>query len=233
MKAFLLAAGYGTRLKPITDTLPKCLVPISGRPLLGWWLNLLKRHHIDEVLINTHYLSGQVEKYIASLNEEDMKIHLIYEPELLGSGGTVKNNIDFIQDERDFLICYADNLTCVDITQLISFHRSHAGILTMGLFYADNPSQCGIAVMDKEQVITEFVEKPAEPKSNLANAGIYVASRDIIRCFPDRPVFDFGHDVLPLLVNDMRGHLIKEYLLDIGTLDNYQKANKEWQNDYI
>lgn len=233
MKAFLLAAGYGTRLKPITDTLPKCLVPINDKPLLGWWLNLLKKHHVTEVIINTHYLSNQVEECIQSLDEKEMKIHLVYEPKLLGSGGTVKNNIDFIKDEQDFLICYADNLTCVDISQLISFHHSHDDILTMGLFYANNPSQCGIAVMDEQQTITEFVEKPAEPKSNLANAGIYVANREIINCFPDRTVFDFGHDVLPVLVNNMRGYLIKEYLLDIGTLANYQKANKEWQNDYI
>jgi len=233
VKAFLLAAGYGTRLKPITNNKPKCLVPIHHVPLLGWWIRLFKKYNISEVLINTHYLSEQVEEYVASLHELDMKIHLVHEEELLGSGGTVKRNIDFVDAEEDFLICYADNLTCVDLSKLIHFHQSHTDILTMGLFYANNPSQCGIAVVDEQYVITEFVEKPVEPKSNLANAGIYVANKEIVNIFPNQSVFDFGHDVLPLLTNKMRGYSISKYLLDIGTLTNYKKANEEWQNDYI
>jgi mannose-1-phosphate guanylyltransferase len=233
VKAFLLAAGYGTRLKPITNNKPKCLVPIHDQPLLGWWIKLLKKHNISEVLINTHYLSEQVEQYVASLHETNMKIHLVHEEELLGSGGTVKSNIDFVNTEEDFLICYADNLTCVDISKLIRFHQSHTDVLTMGLFYTNHPSQCGIAAMDEQNVITEFVEKPMKPKSNLANAGIYVANREIVNIFPNQSIFDFGHNVLPLLTNKMRGYIISEYLLDIGSLTNYKKANEEWHNDYI
>jgi len=234
MKAFLLAAGYGTRLKPVTDSIPKCLVPINNQPLLGWWIKLLKKHQIAEVLINTHYHSEQVNKYVEDLNESDIKIKIVYEKELLGSGGTVKNNADFVCDENFFLICYADNLTCVDIRKLVSFHESHTDILTMGLFFANNPSQCGIAMMNRENVITEFIEKPLSPRSNLANAGIYVASNKIFHYFPPgKAIFDFGHDVLPLLTNKMRGYMINEYLLDIGTMENYKKANEDWKNDYI
>lgn len=233
MKAFLLAAGYGVRLRPITNRIPKCLVPIHHQPLLGWWLQLLKKHHITEILINTHYLSEQVDEYIQSLHEPELKIHVAYEKELLGSGGTVKNNIDFVDDGEDFLICYADNLTAINLSKLIHFHKNHAALLTMGLFYANNPSQCGIAVMNGENVITEFVEKPAAPHSNLANAGIYVTNKQILEYFPGDSVFDFGRHVLPCLVNRMRGYIIDEYHLDIGTVANYRRANREWQHDYI
>ena len=234
MKAFLLAAGYGIRLRPITDKIPKCLVPINNQPLLSWWIKLLKKNQITEVLINTHYLSEQVENYVDGLKQSDIKIKLVYEKELLGSGGTVKNNANFVADEKNFLICYADNLTCVNLSRLIHFHETQSDILTMGLFFANNPGQCGIATMNAENVITEFIEKPKNPRSNLANAGIYVANNKIFNYFPkNRTIFDFGPDILPLLTNKMRGYIIHEYLLDIGTLENYKKANEDWKNDYI
>jgi mannose-1-phosphate guanylyltransferase len=233
MKAFLLAAGYGTRLKPITDTIPKCLVPINDKPLLGWWIKLFQKHNISEVLINTHYLSHQVSDYIAGLNVPGMKIKVVYEPELLGSGGTVSNNLDFVNDQEDFLVCYADNLTCVDLSKLISFHQSHSEILTMGLFYTNNPSQCGIATLNEADIITQFVEKPQNPQSNLANAGIYVTNKEICNYFPEKTTFDFGNHVLPALINRMKGYVFSEYLLDIGTLANYRQASEEWNNDYI
>lgn len=234
MKAFLLAAGYGTRLKPLTDSIPKCLVPINNQPLLSWWIKLLKKHHISEVLINTHYHNEQVSNYVKGISQTNIKIKIIYEKELLGSGGTIKNNANFVCDETEFLICYADNLTCVDLSKLIHFHNNHSDILTMGLFHANNPTQCGIAMINTENIITEFIEKPLKPRSNLANAGIYVASNKIFDYFPpNKAIFDLGHDILPLLSNKMRGHIIHEYLLDIGTIENYKKANEDWKNDYI
>ncbi|MEN6568369.1 MAG: nucleotidyltransferase family protein [Veillonellales bacterium] len=234
MKAFLLAAGYGTRLRPITDNMPKCLVPIQHQPLLYWWLKLLQKYRVSEVLINTHYRSEQVEHYVEGLQQSDLKIKLVFEQELLGSGGTVKKNADFVSNEKDFLICYADNLTCLNISKLLSFHASHPDVLTMGLFLAGNPGQCGIAVMNPDNVITKFSEKPVNPKSNLANAGIYAADQRLFDYFPaEKPVFDFGYDILPLLIGKMRGYRIREYLLDIGTWENYKKANEDWKNDYI
>lgn len=234
MKAFLLAAGYGTRLKPLTDRIPKCLVPIHHQPLLYWWIKLLTKHHVSEVLINTHYRSEQVRHYAEGLEQSDLKIKIVYEPELLGSGGTVKKNAEFVCQEKNFLICYADNLTCVNIGKMLSFHESHPDMLTMGLFLTGNPRQCGIAVRDSDNVITKFSEKPVNPESNLANTGIYIADQRIFDTFSaDKAVFDFGYDILPLLINKMRGYRIDEYLLDIGTLENYRKANEDWKDDYI
>jgi mannose-1-phosphate guanylyltransferase len=231
MKAFLLAAGFGTRLRPLTDQIPKCLVPIQGRPLLEWWLILLKRHGITEVLINTHYLAEQVQTYIAQYNAQGSGLTLteFYEPTLLGSGGTVWANRDFVQNEREFLICYADNLTNLDLTSLLAAHRSGNQVLTMALFRAEHPEQCGIAILDESGKIVSFIEKPSSPKSNLANAGIYIAGQAVFDYFPKSSFLDLGKDVLPRLVGRMTGWETKDYLLDIGTPENYKKAQWEWK----
>ena len=235
MKAYLLAAGYGTRLRPLTNTIPKCMVNIKGRPLLSWWMKLFEDHNITDVLINTHYLRNQVSDFIKAYNtnHNSIKLHEAYEQELQGSGGTVINNKDFVHGEDCFLICYADNITNANLTAMINANRNTSGILTMGLFHTNNPSGCGIATLDEDSRIIEFVEKPEKPRSNLANAGIYVANNRLFDYIPkpskERPLVDFGKDVLPNLVGQMYGFEIKDYLLDIGTPQNYQKAQEEWQ----
>ena len=231
MKAFLLAAGYGTRLRPITDTIPKCLVPICGKPLLGWWLELLRRHGVTDVLINTHYLREPVQQFIADYNNRCSGItaHEFYEPDLLGSGGTVRANQAFVAEEESFLICYADNLTDANLTAFQDFHAAHNGVLSIGLFHTNLPEQCGIATLGEHSCITAFEEKPPHPTSNLANAGMYIARQELFRCLPQQEVLDFGKDVLPQLVGHMYGWQTSGYLLDIGTMGNYKKANMEWK----
>jgi mannose-1-phosphate guanylyltransferase len=231
MKAFLLAAGFGTRLKPLTDLTPKCLLPIDGKPLLYWWFQLLERHRVAEVLINTHYLYEPVREYINYYNKTgNLLVHEFYEPILLGSGGTVAANKSFVANEDSFLICYADNLTDVNLSAMTEFHNSHDGLLTMVLFRANNPRQCGIAEADKNGKIVEFTEKPQNPKSNLANAGIYVTRKEIFDYFPKREFIDFGNDMLPQLIGQMYGWEMQDYLIDIGTLENYQRAQFDWNN---
>lgn len=235
MKAFLLAAGYGTRLKPITDCIPKCLVPIQGRPLLGWWIELLRLHGVTDILVNTHYLADQVTAYVQTLPKAGPRIQLVFEPQLLGSGGTIKSNWAFVYGESDYFICYADNLTSVNLTSMLQYHRQQARQFTMGLFHAPHPERCGIAELNADGCITAFEEKPRQPKSDLANAGIYIAGPQLTDYFPAGPTFDFGYDVLPqlMLKKQMSGFLIRDYLLDIGTLDTYEQANREWSSDYL
>lgn len=233
-KAFLLAAGFGTRLRPLTNTTPKCLIDICGKPLMAWWIDLFEKHGIEEVLVNTHYLPEQVRGFIQAYHADHNSVHIIeaYEPKLLGSGGTVSANRDFIGDDEDFLICYADNLTNVNLSAISMFHGNHDGLLTMALFHTNDPSQCGIAVLDDQQRIIEFVEKPGKPKSNLANAGIYVANRRLFELLPKEGFCDFGKDILPKLVGQMYGWTLNEFLIDIGTPKNLEKAREVW-NDYL
>jgi len=227
VKAFLLAAGRGTRLRPLTDDIPKCLVPVKGTPLLAIWLNLFKMHGVTDVLINTHHLAPKVEGFIAD-DTTGLNITVFHERRLLGSAGTVLANREFVAGQRCFIIAYADNLTNVDLGRMVEFHLGHKGVLTMGLFRTNRPRECGIAELGKDGLIGSFVEKPAEPRSDLANAGIYIASREIFDYIPRKEPVDFGFDVLPKLVGRMYGYEIKEYLMDIGTLENYARANREW-----
>ncbi len=238
MKAFLLAAGKGTRLRPYTDTLPKCLMPIQGNPLLEIWIDLFKAHGVDRVLINTHHFAEQVQQVAERLTEKKaIEITAVYEPELLGSGGTILENRGFIDAGEDFLIAYADNLTDIDLSAMVAFHRNQktAGkLLTMGLFRTLQPKACGIATLDASRTVIGFEEKPENPESNLANAGIYVATYNIleacqkIRQRVSEKIFDFGFHVLPRLVGKMGGYEINAYLTDIGTVEAYERALEEW-----
>ncbi len=158
MKAFLLAAGEGTRLKPLTNHVPKCLVPIGGRPLLEIWLERLAQHGVGEVLVNTHHLASNVWDFAERWTGLP-KIRLTFEPELLGSAGTLRWNRDFVAGEEDFLVCYADNLTDIDIGRLVGFHRSRRALITMALFRSIRPAECGIVELDDAGRVTGYEEK--------------------------------------------------------------------------
>lgn len=236
MKAFLLAAGLGTRLRPYTDTVPKCLMPINGRPLLGIWFDLFKRHGITEVLLNTHYLSQKVVDFIDEENFFDLKITVFHEERLLGSAGTVLENRAFIRDDSPFLIAYADNLTNADLTGMAAFYNSSkklGSVMTMGLIRAPEPKRCGIATINEDMLVTDFVEKPENPASDLANCGIYVTDHRIFDFFPKRlpenGILDFGFDIIPKLKGKMHGFHISGYLKDIGTVESYLTACNEWE----
>lgn len=228
MKAFLLAAGKGTRLRPLTYKVPKCLVPIKGIPLLGIWFDLCRVHGISEVLVNLHHLHRQVNEFIEN-NTTGLNITTFYEERLLGSAGTVLANRNFISKDKSFFIIYSDNLTNMNLSNMLEFHSRHKVVLTMGLFKTSFPQECGIAEIDSNNVIRSFVEKPINSTSHLANAGIYIADEKLFDYIPDKELVDFGRDVLPRLVGRMCGYVINEYFIDIGTYRNYKLANKEWK----
>lgn len=227
LKAFLLAAGRGRRLSPLTDELPKCLVPIRGEPLLNIWLNLCERHNISEVLINLHHLPEAVYDFLARYSGK-VVVHTVYEQQLLGSGGTIMANRSFVEGEQAFFILYADNLTNADLSRMQEFHLTHDGVLTIGLFRASRPEACGIVDLDEQGTVTGFEEKPLIPRSNLASAGILIANPFIYDFIPRHPFVDLGTHVLPGLVGRMYGYEIREYLLDIGTSEQYERAQQEW-----
>lgn len=188
------------------------------------------KHNISDVLINLHHLPDVVREYVEHFHSShpDLRIVLFYEEELAGSAGTIKANARWIEDEQEFLIAYADNLTNANLTKLIQFHQSKDTVLTMGLFRTDYPRECGIASLDDSGLIVEFVEKPKNPRSHLANAGIYVATPRLLDHIPEG-FADLGHDVLPKLAGKMYGCEIEGYVRDIGTMENYRKAQAEWR----
>jgi NDP-sugar pyrophosphorylase family protein len=228
VRALLLAGGLGTRLRPLTDAVPKCLVPIAGRPLLDYWINALTDAGVREARVNTHHLPELVRAYIAEVNRSGrLRLAETYESELLGSAGTVAANRDLADGARDVLIVYADNFSDVDLGALLTFHRDHGDPLTMMLFRAPRPERCGIAALDAGGRVLSFVEKPEHPASDLANAGVYALTAAAYREVADLRAFDLGFDVLPHFVGRMRGWPWPGYHLDIGTPEALERARAD------
>ena len=228
VKVLLLTAGKATRLRPLTDAIPKCLVPIAGRPLLDYWLYQFALVGVREILVNTHHLREQVGTYINAVNNQGrFRMIEAYEPKLLGSAGTIHANRDFVHYNEDCFIVYGDNLSDVDLNALLCVHRSFGAPITMTLFHASHPKQCGIASINGNGIITEFVEKPRRPKNNLANAGIYAVSGEAYHEIADMSAFDLAQDVLPKFVGRMRGWVWDGYHRDIGTPDSLAQARRD------
>lgn len=229
MKAILLAAGLGTRLKPITNSIPKCLVPINGKPLLQYWLENLNKVGVNEFLINTHYFNEQVEKFVEDSPFKN-KITLVYEKELLNTGGTILNNKNFINNEP-FLLIHADNLSFCDYDKFIKsyFNRPKNCELTMMLFRTESPKNCGIVELDNNNIVEKFYEKVENPPSNLANAAVYICNPSVIKFMEtlNKKNIDFSNDVLPNFMNKINTYINNTYHRDIGSIESYAIAQIE------
>ena len=227
MKAFLLAAGHGTRLRPLTDRIPKCLVPICGVPLLDIWLEVCRLADIDEVLINLHAHADVVREAVRE-KETGVIVHLTEETTLLGSAGTLLANRNWVAGESRFWVLYGDVLTSANLGKMVNFHDHRQPIATIGLCQVDDPSRCGVVSFDSDFVVREFVEKPSHPTSNWVFSGLMIATPELLKNIPEQIPVDLGFDVLPRLVGQMRAYPITDYLLDIGTMENYQAAQNNW-----
>jgi len=227
MKAFLLAAGQGTRLRPITDKVPKCLVPICGVPMLKIWMELCRKSGIEEVLVNLHTHADSVRNWLGT-NADGVRVRLAEEATLLGSAGTILANRDWVSSDDCFWIFYADVLTTANLNRMLEFHLERKPVATLGLYEVPDPSRCGIVSFDEQMVIREFVEKPTQPKSRWAFSGVMIGTPELINQIPTRYPVDLGFDVLPRLIGRMLAYPVSEYLIDIGTLENYQRAQNTW-----
>jgi mannose-1-phosphate guanylyltransferase len=229
VKAFLLAAGVGARLRPITDSIPKCMLPIDGRPLLEIWLDALERAGVDEVLVNLHHLPDVVRCYVEARTRRPT-VQTFYEPELLGSAGTLVANRGWVDGEEFFLACNADNLTDFELRSLVDFHRANSTVATLTVFHAEQPSACGIVELNGDALVEGFVEKPIDPVGDLANAGMYAFHPSVLDQVQGPPPNDIGYDLLPKLVGRARAIAVEGYFRDIGTADAYRQAREEWHS---
>lgn len=227
MKAFLLAAGVGSRLRPLTDTIPKCLVPIQGVPLLAIWFELLKKHGITEVLVNAHAHRSAVAQFLRGRFPE-RHVTLAEEPDLLGSAGTLAANREWVGAESSFWVLYGDVLTNAHLENMFRFHQSHPSAATLGVYRVPDPRRCGIAVLDQAGRVERFLEKPAEPPGNLAFAGLLVGTQALLEAIPTHRPADLGFDVFPRLAGQMFAYPIPGFLLDVGTPETYQQAQLSW-----
>jgi mannose-1-phosphate guanylyltransferase len=228
VKAFVLAAGLGTRLRPLTDQVPKCLVEVAGRPMLDHWLDALASAGVDEVLVNVHHLHELVEEHVVARAARPPFVRVVHEPELLGSAGTLRANRSFVAGEPSFLAIYADNLTTFDIGLLVQAHHAATSPATMAVFRAPRPEQCGIVEV-QDGLVVGFVEKPAHPVGDLANAGLYAFDAAVLDLIEGDPPVDVGRHLLPRLVGRSRVVDVGDaYFVDIGSPEALQYARATW-----
>jgi mannose-1-phosphate guanylyltransferase len=220
MKAMVLAAGLGTRLRPLTYELPKPMVPVLDRPVMAHIVDLLDRHGYDEVIANLHYFPETIRGYFGD------RLEYREEPELLGTAGGVRNCADFLCGDGGgpFLIISGDALTDIDLTAFVARHEAAGGIGTLAVKRVHDTREFGVVLHDADGRITGFQEKPHpdEALSDLGNCGMYLFEPEIFDYFPDRPFVDWARDVFPaLLEHDVPFHIhaIDEYWNDVGSLD--------------
>ena len=222
-------SGLGTRLRPITERIPKCLVEVAGEPLLGRWLRQLEAVGCEAVLINTHYMSQQVETFLHSLPRTGMCVQTIHEDELLGTAGTLLVNQSFFNDATGLLI-HADNAMEGDLRGLLKTHadRPQQCLLTMLTFRTDHPHSCGIVKTDDRGVVQAFHEKVTDPPGNCANGALYVFDSSLLKyisCMTPPPT-DFSTEVIPNLMGRIQTWESTEPYLDIGTPEALVKKPK-------
>tara|TARA_Y100001968_G_C19413026_1_gene747437 strand:+ start:207 stop:932 length:726 start_codon:yes stop_codon:yes gene_type:complete len=233
VNALLLSAGLGTRLRPLTLKQPKCLVSIAGEPLLGRWLRILERSGVNKVLINTHYLSSQVEKFVHIYKKKsNMIIETVFETKLYGTAGTLMNNKSFFNDSIGILI-HADNMCDIDIPTLLKAHknRKKGCLITMVTFNTDTPETCGIVETDSSDIVIKFHEKSSLFKGYKANGAIYVFEKSLLDFLDNsnKEISDFSNEVIPELLGKIQTWHTNKPFLDIGTLKSLQKARSLWE----
>ena len=216
MRAMVLAAGLGTRLRPLTYEITKPMVPVLDRPVMEHIVELLARHGFDEVIANLHYFPETIREYFGE------RLHYRFEEELLGTAGGVRACASFFGDEP-FLVISGDALTDIDLGALAARHRDSGGVATLAVKQVSDTREYGVVLHDRDGRITGFQEKPApeEALSHLGNCGIYLFDPQIFDYFPERPFVDWAKDVFPVLLeNDVPFHIheVREYWNDVGSL---------------
>tara|TARA_B100000282_G_C31613079_1_gene435673 strand:- start:97 stop:807 length:711 start_codon:yes stop_codon:yes gene_type:complete len=227
LKVLLLSAGYGTRLRPITNKTPKCLVEINHKPLLHIWLDKLEKLDCESVLINTHFLPLKVNKSIQEWDGKNLNIYTTYEKKLLGTAGTLLRNLNFFKESKG-LIIHADNFTQDDLTDFLIAHEKKPKntLLTMLTFETDNPQNCGVVEVDNKNIVKSFHEKVSSPPTNIANGAIYAFNEDFLyflKNIKSNPN-DISKDLIPLLNGRIFTYKTNSTFIDIGTPENLQKA---------
>jgi mannose-1-phosphate guanylyltransferase len=232
MRALLLAAGFGTRLRPLTDIVPKAMVDIAGRPLLDRWLARLLEGGIERVLVNTHYLGPVIRDFVRA-SPWSGSVDLVDEAVLLGTGGTLLANRAWF-GEGPLLVTHGDNASDLDVAGFIRAHaaRPRHALATMALFRTDHPQSCGIVVMDENRIIHEFHEKKADPPGNLANAAAFIFEPEIFAYLEaaGKGVIDLSAEIIPKLMGRIQGFEIVGYHRDIGTPESLEMARRHYRD---
>jgi mannose-1-phosphate guanylyltransferase len=225
MQALVLAGGEGTRLRPLTYTTPKPVMPLAGRPFLSFMLDWLRAHGVDEVILSCGFMSEDVKRVLGDIYD-GMRLRYVVEDEPLGTAGPVRLALDEGVLEDRLLILNGDVLTDIDLTAELREHERADARATLALYGVEDTASYGVVLTDSDGRVTEFIEKAeGEPPSNRINAGAYVIERDVAEAIPPGRAVSFEREIFPALVgNGLQGYLAAGYWIDIGTPDRYLEA---------
>lgn len=227
MKGLIMAGGFGSRLRPLTCDLPKPMVPVLGKPVMEYSIELLKDHGITEIAVTTYYLPGMIQDYFGDGSRWGVRLRYFQETDPLGTAGSVRNAAEFLDDT--FVVVSGDALTDVNLTQALHYHQEKGGPVTIVLSRQEIPLEYGVVMLNPEGEITRFLEKPTwgEVFSDLANTGIYILDPDIFTYYDYGVKFDFSRDLFPLLMKNkvpIYGFSAEGYWSDIGDVEQYMQT---------
>ena len=227
MQALILAGGQATRLRPLTSHVPKLVVPLVGRPFIGYMLEWLRGHGVDDVVMSCGFLADGVRAVLGDGSAYGVRLRYVEEPQPLGTGGALKFAEDLLAER--FFMLNGDGLTDIDLSAQLAQHERTGARVTLGLIPVDDPSAYGLVRCHPDTAVAEFLEKPGPEQvvdTNLVSAGIYVIEREVLATMaPAGSVISIERDVFPALVgHGLHGYCASGYWLDIGTPDRYLRA---------
>lgn len=228
MQALILAGGEGTRLRPLTATVPKPVVPLVDRPFIAFMLEWLRRHGVDDIVISCGFMASGVRNVLGDGSAFGVRLRYVEEPRPLGTGGAIKF-AESLLDER-VLVLNGDVLTDIDLTTQLAQHERTGARVTLALIGVEDPSAYGLVRRDEDGGVREFLEKPSPDQidTNLVNAGAYVLEREVLDAIPAGRAVSVEREVFPTLVdNGLYGYEANAYWLDIGTPERYLQATHD------
>lgn len=228
MKAMILAAGVGSRLDPLTRQMPKPMVPIANRPVIEHIVEKLKKHGFTEIMVNLHYLGDVIRESLGDGTRLGVQIHYAQEDQLWGDAGSVGRAAEFFRDDT-FLVIGGDDISDIDLSAVLEFHKTKKALSTIALCLVDDPSEYGIVLLDDDGRITRFLEKPkGEVFSKTANTGVYFFEPSVFELIPEGVKFGFGNDVFPRILErgqPFYGFVTEAYWRDVGNIGVYRRTN--------
>jgi len=231
-KAMILAAGEGTRLRPLTDDIPKSLLPVGNTPIIVHQLRWLKSYGIKKIAINLHHKGDKIKAILGDGARFGLEIRYSPEEVLFGTAGGVKRMEAFFDEV--FYVIYGDTITNVNLTSVAEFHRQRHALMTVVLYATADTRETGVVEIDGDGKLTSFIEKPTKDEgyNNVANGGIYILEPEIFKYIPEGNPSDFGYDILPRLIEEdvpVYGYLLSPdvYLEDMGTIEKYRQVNED------
>lgn len=237
MKAVILCAGEGTRLRPLTNKLPKVMLPIAGKPILEHHIEYYKRYNITDIYINLHHLPEKIMKYFKEGGDFGVNIDYSYEERLLGTAGALNGFREQLEPGGTFVVHYGDVISEVNLERMLAYHREKGSVATLAVHPTDHPQDSDIVVMDGEGRITGLHHKPGTPEhGNLGNAAFYLLEPKVLEYLPKEGKHDFVRDIFPRMLEGGEpsyGHLTDEFLKDMGTPERYREVKRRLEGDHF